>query len=122
MPPLPHDPLTPDQKNAIYKWIMQGAKNNSCQESCDSTTFSYSAAIKLLISNFCVGCHSTTGASGGVDLSTYSGVKTKVSDGRLWGAINQLPGYVAMPQNGQRLTDCQLTQFKKWIAAGAPNN
>lgn len=101
---------------------MQGAKNNSCQGGCDSTVFTYSGAIKPLINNYCQGCHSGTGASGGVDLSTYNGVKAKVSDGRLWGSINHTPGYVAMPQNGQKLSVCELKQFSKWIAAGALNN
>jgi uncharacterized membrane protein len=122
MPPPPQNPLTADQKAAIYKWIMQGAKDNACLSSCDSAVYTYSAAIKPLISNQCQGCHSGTSASGGIDLSTYTAVKATVTNGKLWGSINHLPGYTAMPQNAQKLSDCQLKQFSKWIAAGAPNN
>jgi len=67
-------------------------------------------------------CHSSTSAGGGIDLSTYSTIKAKVSDGKLWGSINQLPGFSAMPKNGSKLSVCEITQIKKWIDAGSPNN
>ena len=75
-----------------------------------------------MIQNKCQGCHSGTNAQGGIDLSTYTLLKAKVTDGKLWGSINQLPGYSAMPKNGTKLSDCEIKQFQKWIAAGAPNN
>jgi len=27
-----------------------------------------------------------------------------------------------MPQNGNKLSDCNITKIEKWITAGAPNN
>lgn len=122
MPPPPMSALTDQQKNAVYTWIMQGALNNSCDQVCDSTVFTFSAAIKPVITNKCQGCHSTASAQGGIDLSSYAGVKARVDDGRLWGSISHLPGYVAMPQGGPSLSACELSKFKNWIAAGAPNN
>jgi len=123
MPPPPRNPLSQAQKDIIYKWIMQGAKNNSCQPSaCDSTTVTYSVTIRNILNNKCQGCHSGAAPSGGVDLSNYNGVKAKVNDGRLWGAINHLPGFSAMPKNGQKLSDCEVALFHKWINAGAQNN
>lgn len=122
MPPRPRNPLTQEQKNIINKWIMQGAKNNSCQpSSCDTTNVTYSVTIKNIVTNKCQGCHSGTAASGGIDLSTYAGVKAKVTDGRLWGAVNHMPGFSPMPKGGTKLSDCELTQIKKWIDAGAIN-
>lgn len=122
MPPPPALPLTQQQKNLIYNWIQQGAQNSICQNMCDSNVFTYSSSVKNIISNKCLGCHSGTSAGGGIDLSTYANIKAKVTDGKLWGSINQLPGYSAMPQNGSKLSVCEITQIKKWIDAGSPNN
>ncbi|MGZ5286470.1 MAG: c-type cytochrome domain-containing protein [Flavisolibacter sp.] len=123
MPPPPLNRLTQEQSDAIRKWILQGAKNNSCASSvCDTTNVSYSGMIKNIISLKCQGCHSTASASGGIDLSNYAGVKTRVNDGSLWGSINHTPGYTAMPQNGNKLSVCELNQIKKWMDADAPNN
>jgi hypothetical protein len=122
MPRPPRNPLTAQQIQTVRDWIVQGAQNLSCESMCDSNTFTYSGAIRPLVSNKCMGCHSGTGASGGVDLSTYTGLKVKVTDGRLWGAINHLPGFSAMPKNGNKLSGCEITQIKKWIDSGSPNN
>jgi hypothetical protein len=123
MPPPPRNPLTQAQKDIIRKWIMQGAKNNSCVASaCDTTTVKFSTTILGIMNTKCVGCHSGTPPQGGINFTTHAGVKAKVDDGRLWGAINHLPGYSPMPKGGQKLSDCEIKQFKKWIDAGAPNN
>ena len=123
MPRPPRNPLSQDQIQVIYQWIQQGAQNLSCQNSsCDTSNVTYNNTIRNMISSKCQGCHSGTAASAGIDLSTYTGVKAKITDGRLWGAINQLPGYSAMPKNGAKLSDCELTQIRKWIDAGSPNN
>jgi hypothetical protein len=122
MPPAPRPRLSSDQISLIRNWILQGAQNLSCTNLCDSTQFTYSGAIKTIISNKCQGCHSGTTASAGIDLSTYLGLKSKVTDGRLWGAVNHLPNFSPMPKNGNKLSECELTQIRKWIDAGAPNN
>lgn len=122
MPPPPMSALTTDQKDIIYKWIMQGAKNNSCEASCDTSVFTFAAGIKPIIANKCQGCHSGTAPQGGIDLATYNAIKLRVTDGKLWGSISHLPGYFAMPKGTTKLSDCELTKFKKWIASGAPNN
>lgn len=122
MPPPPAAKMPQDQINLIYKWIQQGAKNNACSEACDTSVFTFSGAIKPILTAQCQGCHNSTSAGGGVDLSAYAGAKTAADNGKLWGAIHKDPGFVAMPPAGSGLTSCQLTQFKKWIDSGAPNN
>jgi hypothetical protein len=122
MPRPPQNPLTQQQIQLIYDWIKQGAKNLECASLCDENNFSYSSTIKLIISNKCQGCHSGGAPQGGIDLSTYSGVKAKITDGRLWGAINHQQGFSPMPKNGAKLSDCEITQFRKWMDAGAPEN
>ena len=122
MPEPPANPLTQEQKNLIYNWIQQGAQNLICQSMCDSTVYTFSGSISNIISAKCLGCHSVTSAGGSIDFSTYAGIKATVTNGKLWGSINQLPGYSAMPKNGTKLSACEITQFRKWIDAGSPNN
>lgn len=123
MPPPPQNPLTKEQKDIVTKWIQQGAANNSCVSSaCDSTNIKFSGAIRNIINDKCLGCHSGTIPQGNISFTSYAGVKAKVDDGRLWGSINYLPGFSAMPKGGVKLSDCEIKQFKKWIDAGAPNN
>jgi len=122
MPRPPVSPLSASQIQVIRQWITQGAQNLSCASACDTSSFSYSLAIKPLISNKCQGCHGSASASGGIDLSTYAGVKARVTDGRLWGAINHQPGFTPMPRNGNKLSDCEITQVRKWIESGSLNN
>ena len=123
MPPPPKPPLSQEQKDLIRKWILQRAQNNSCSASaCDSTSVTFNSTIKTTINNKCIGCHSGAAPQGGINLTTYAGVKGKVDDGRLWGAINHFPGFSPMPKGGTKLSDCEIRQFRKWIDAGAPNN
>ena len=123
MPQPPRNPLSEAQKDVILKWINQGAKNNSCQASaCDTANVTFSGTIKTIMTNKCVGCHSGNPPQGGINYTAYSGVKAKVDDGRLWGAINHAAGFSPMPKGGTKLSDCEIKQFKKWMDAGAPNN
>lgn len=122
MPPPPMSPFTQQQINLIYNWIQQGAQNLICQNMCDANVYTYSGAVRNIISNKCQGCHSGTSPDGGIDLSTYTSVKIQATNGKLWGSVNQLPGYSAMPKNGVRLSDCEISQIKKWMDAGSPNN
>ncbi len=121
MPRSPVPAFTQAQKDIIYKWINQGALNNSCAE-CDTTNFTYSGAIAPMMNTFCVGCHNASLTGGGYDFSNYDGVASAVLYERLLGSMQQLPDYSAMPQGGSRLSDCKITQVRKWIEAGAPNN
>ncbi|HNF43902.1 MAG TPA: hypothetical protein PLT49_09540, partial [Ferruginibacter sp.] len=121
MPPPPAAPFTQAQKDIIYKWILQGAKNNACND-CDTTVFTYAAAIAPLVNNYCKGCHNPASLGGGIDLSTYAGVKAIAQNGKLMGSIRHQAGFIAMPQGGTKLSECKITQFQKWVDAGAPNN
>lgn len=123
MPPQPYSKLSQDQISLLNKWITQGAKNNSCVDAaCDTANVTFASSIKPIVANQCQGCHSGSSAGGGYDLTTYTGIKAVVDNGKLWGSVNFLTGYSAMPKGGTRLSTCALTKIKKWIDAGAPNN
>jgi cytochrome c553 len=122
MPIAPVGLLTSAQIALFNKWIHQGSKNNSCTAACDTTKFTYTAVIDPMMKRNCVGCHTgATASNKNVDLSTYSGVKTSALSGQLYKSVAHLPGATAMPPSGTALSTCEITQIKKWIAAGAPN-
>jgi hypothetical protein len=108
----------------IYKWIVQGAKNNRCVQSstCDVSNVTFSGTISSILSTNCYGCHAGNFPSGGIDLTSYADASAVAKDGRLHGAVNHLQGYEPMPQNTSRLDDCTINKIEKWISDGAPNN
>lgn len=121
MPPPPMAPMAADQIAKIKTWINQGAKNNSCT-SCNAANYTFAAVIKPLIENKCQGCHNPNSLGGGIDLSTYAGIKSAATSGTLYGSISWASGYSQMPQGGSKMSDCEIQQVKAWIDAGALNN
>lgn len=124
MPPPPAAALTSAQRALILKWIQQGAQDLHCDAPCDTTQFAYAANIQPLLALHCVGCHSGSTPSGGLNYSTYAGVKASVDNGKFWGSINHSAGIKPMPypQGSPKLEECATTKIRKWIEAGAPNN
>ncbi len=115
--------LTTKEISYIKIWIRMGAQNSTnCSSSCDTTAFSFSGRIQPLISTWCVGCHNSTSPGGGYDLSTYSGIKTSIINGRLLGTFKQDAGFSPMPKNSAKLSDCDINAVAKWINSGYPNN
>jgi Planctomycete cytochrome C len=121
MPRPPSAPLTTAEKDLIRKWILQGARNNACND-CDTTTITYSGAVLPIINNNCKGCHNPSFLSSGLDLTNYSVVRSIALNGKLMGSVDHLPGFPPMPKGGAKLNDCKITQIRKWIAAGSQNN
>lgn len=120
MPPPPALAFTSDQLTKVRTWINQGAKNNGCS-SCDTTSFKFTETIKPLIQTKCQGCHNPASLGGGIDLSTYAGIKSSAASGKLYGSVTWASGFIKMPQNS-KLPVCEITQIKKWIDAGSLNN
>lgn len=122
MPPPPMPALTATQKSLIQKWINQGAKNNSCIGACDTTVFTYSGAVKPIMDAKCSGCHNPSNLGGNIDVSTYNAIKIVAQNGKLYGSVAHQAGYSPMPKNAAKLSDCEIRQIQKWIAAGILNN
>lgn len=124
MPPSPYNRLTDAQISTIALWIDEGAEKTTCDESaiCDLTAVTYSGTIQPLLQNYCNGCHGGSSPLGGIDYNTYNGVKATVTDGSLLGSVRHDNGYSSMPQNGNKLSACNIARIEAWINAGAPNN
>ena len=76
-----------------------------------------------MLNNYgCTNCHSGPNPEGGFPLDSYTGVKTKIDDGRLWGSINHLAGFAPMPHGAAKMNQCDINKIKAWMDAGAPNN
>ncbi len=151
----PKNPLTREQRTLIQLWIAQGAKNTICgtgdgsgsgggsnadsvcfvqdvlpvipPAACDTTgTISFSTQVFPILQANCIGCHNNSSANGGVNLSSYSQVKTIAETLRsgtplLQGTIRRMQGFVAMPQTFA-LDECSIRKIELWIAQGVQNN
>lgn len=126
MPPPPNNPLNSAQINLISKWILQGAKNETCNPGaggCDTTAVSFADEILPVINTNCLGCHNDDVPNAGISLASYEQIKSTAEQGLLYGVISWSPGYEPMPLGAQSpLPQCTIDQIESWIAAGAPNN
>jgi hypothetical protein len=126
MPKAPTPKLDSTQLILISRWINKGAPNDTdCPVNCDTTKYTYAAAIVPILNNYCYGCHATavaTGSGGGIILDTYSALLIQAQNGKLLGDLQHATGYNQMPLGGAQLSECKITQVSKWIQAGAQNN
>ncbi|MEY4193418.1 MAG: hypothetical protein RJA00_1649 [Bacteroidota bacterium] len=121
MPPKGYPKLSDTEKQLIYDWIADGAKNGiNCAVKCDSTISGFASAVQPIMTKYCVGCHAYPNASAQVDLSGYIGVKNAINQGLLKSIDHS--GYYPMPKGGAKLSDCEINQVRKWIQRGAPND
>jgi hypothetical protein len=87
---------------------------------CDTTSpVTFSKQVTTVFSNYCVSCHSSSVASGGVSLDTYAGAIN--AESRLDGALHGTSGNIAMPP-GTQIDECSIREIEMWINNGALNN
>lgn len=122
MPPPPNSPLSQEQISFIRDWINQGAKNNFCADECDPTKFTFAAVIQPIINKHCKGCHNSNVTNGNVNLDNYQNILTYANNGKLLGTVSHATGFVPMPYNSNKLSDCVITQIRSWIESGSLNN
>jgi len=84
----------------------------------------YSADVVPILEANCYRCHgngSNTG-SGGIILEGYNNLIPYVIDQRFYGNITHAPGYIPMPFDGGKLSDCDINKIKSWLDHGALDN
>jgi hypothetical protein len=89
---------------------------------CDTAGVTYAGQIEPLLSAHCYTCHSAASALGNVVLEGYQNTMIYAGDGRLLGSVSHEPGYAAMPQGGNKLSNCNIEIIKHWIQTGSPEN
>lgn len=89
---------------------------------CDSSVITFSGTVSPILNAYCAGCHSGANAPLGIRVDNYASVKTLASNGKLLGSITHSAGFIPMPKNGTKLSDCNIAKIRKWITAGTPNN
>ncbi|MBM2814010.1 MAG: hypothetical protein HW421_772 [Ignavibacteria bacterium] len=113
MPPLDHPQPTQSQISLIRQWIQEGANNTSCSNApCDTSNVSYNGNIKPILQTNCIGCHSGSNPSGGIDFSNDAIVQSMKM--KILGSVLRLTGYVAMPPPFT-LNDCYKAQIRIWV-------
>ena len=118
----PSSPLSSSNKQLIYDWIKQGAKNNKCSSPCETNNVLYSKHIKPTIDSYCAYCHSGSSAGGGILITNYTELKAIAADGSLVGTIEHKNGFSPMPKGSAKLSDCKIKQINIWILDGMQNN
>jgi hypothetical protein len=92
--------------------------------SCDTANMQYLADVVPILQNNCYRCHGTntnSGSSGRV-LEGYENLKPYAESGTLIGVITHAQGFIPMPQDASKLSDCNINKIKSWINNGMKNN
>ncbi|HRQ50449.1 MAG TPA: cytochrome c [Agriterribacter sp.] len=88
-------------------------------QQCDTVGMKYSRDILPIITANCYSCHANGIVNGDVSLDGYANLKIQAGNGNLIGVITHANGYPPMPDNGGKLSDCEINKIKAWIAGGA---
>jgi hypothetical protein len=91
-------------------------------QSCDTTNVTYSQTIAPIAAQYCNSCHSGTTPPAGIKTDTYTDLNAIAVNGKLWGVVNHDQGYIPMPYQSAKLSECNLLKIRKWIDAGSPDN
>ncbi|MBN2172620.1 MAG: cytochrome c [Bacteroidales bacterium] len=82
---------------------------------CDSSDVTYQGIVYPILETYCISCHSGPTPSGALDFSDYRDVAFVAQSGQLAGAIKHLDGFEPMPQDGNKLSNCEISLIEKWI-------
>lgn len=96
------------------------------RSTCDTTNIRLSVELNAIMTANCFRCHSSANAAingGNYNLEDYSTIKNAALDGLILSSILQDNKLAPpMPQDGGKLSDCDISKFEAWINQGAPNN
>lgn len=92
---------------------------------CELTIVTFSGTIKPILQTNCFACHSNSNylnSGGGIKLENHADIKTMAESGKLMGAVKHESGFIPMPKDGGKLTDCEINKLQKWVDNGILNN
>jgi hypothetical protein len=93
---------------------------------CDTTASKFAADIQPILNSNCAtsGCHTTVAIAAGYIFDNYTDVKSTIDSdsARFVGSITHAANISPMPKGGGKLSDCNISKIKAWIASGAPDN
>ena len=92
------------------------------QGECITTDISFAQDIVPIIQQNCYVCHSAAVNSGSITLEGHANLVNYALNGRLMGAITHQSGFVPMPQNAPKLSECNIAKIQQWVTDGALNN
>ena len=58
----------------------------------------------------------------GIVLEGYDNLKPFAESGTLLGVITHAQGFMPMPQDASKMSDCNINKIRSWIENGMPNN
>jgi hypothetical protein len=91
---------------------------------CNPANTKYASGVLPILQRSCYSCHNQDNATlnGNVKIDSYEDVLQYVQNGMLMGSLRHDVGYVAMPKDAQKISDCELAKIEAWISEGALNN
>ena len=101
-----------DNEQELYTFVQTST--------CDTTTITYATVSAIMINNNCNGCHSASNPNSNVITDNYNDLKASAVAGKLLRSVDWT-GSKKMPQGGNKLTDCEITKIRLWIARNYPN-
>ena len=84
-------------------------------EICDTLNITYPENVYPIFDQYCVFCHGGSIPEAGIDLTNFEDVSFLAQNGQLLGSINHDPAYSAMPQDGDKLSFCQIRTITIWV-------
>lgn len=87
---------------------------------CDTIGVAYQSHIKPIIQNNCLQCHANPAGAGIPKLNDLQVVKSKID--LIINVTSHKEGYVKMPRNAPKLSECQINTFIAWRNANMPEN
>lgn len=85
---------------------------------CDSIPKDYTADVEPIFTDYCMGCHNPSNASGGYDLTTKALIISNIDI--CIKTMNHEVGVVAMPYQEPAMSDSLIQVVECWAAAGTP--
>jgi uncharacterized membrane protein len=107
-------------KNDSYDELYPAPSGSA--DKCDTTKnkSTFSTNVKAIVDAKCAtsGCHNSSSRAAGYDFSSYAGLQSVATSGRL---VQVTAVSKRMPPSAP-LTDCELAQVVNWVNNGAQNN